>query len=272
MRDVGQQLPARPVGFDQLRLAGGQVGGHSIEGGGHGRHFVAANRRRAGRQVAFAKPPGRIFERAQARLGRPKDHQRRERRAGYQQQERTNRQRGADLVGDTAQAGQRRYPDHADYITVVFDRRHDRAAPRSAERHSRHRAWGWAFHAWAAVRRSLSGLPRSPPGPPRRLNGPGMRMPPGTSTPGGATTPAIGEDDHGRPMKLADSPAGVGFEVKRRIARQRRFELRCHEFGEIAAHALGHAAFGFPSHPDEEPDLQAEGDGQEQDQPRPMRQ
>ncbi len=98
MRDIGEQLTARAIGFDQLRLARRQIGGHAIERLGDRRHFIAADRRRARREIAFAKPARRIFERAQARLRGPEDHQRGDRGAGDQQQQHADRERRADRL------------------------------------------------------------------------------------------------------------------------------------------------------------------------------
>ena len=75
--------------------------------------------------------------RAQPRLRRPEDHQRGDRRAADQQQQRADGERRADLVGDAAQSGQRRHPHHRDDLIVVLDRRHHRAAARRAERRPR---------------------------------------------------------------------------------------------------------------------------------------
>ena len=57
-------------------------------------------------------------------------------------------------------------------------------------------------------------------------------------------------------MQFLDAPLRVGAQIELRIARERGFEFRRDELGEVAAHALGHAAFGFAGDPDEQPDLQ----------------
>ena len=67
---------------------------------------------------------------------------------------------------------------------------------------------------------------------------------------------AVGENDRRRPMQLVDAPLRVRAQIELRIARERGLEFRRDELGEVAAHALGHAAFGFAGHPDEQADLQ----------------
>ena len=67
-------------------------------------------------------------------------------------------------------------------------------------------------------------------------------------------------------MEFADALLRVGLEVKGGILREGRLEVRRHQVREVAAHALGHAAFGFAGHPDEERDLQAERNPEEQDE------
>ena len=62
VRDVGEQLTPRAVGLDELRLPRRKIGGHAIERVGDRRHFVAADCRRAGGEIALAKPPRRLLD------------------------------------------------------------------------------------------------------------------------------------------------------------------------------------------------------------------
>ena len=57
-------------------------------------------------------------------------------------------------------------------------------------------------------------------------------------------------------MQLVDAPLGIAAQIELRIARERGLELRRDQLREVAAHALGHAAFGFTGDPDEQRDLQ----------------
>ena len=102
MRDIGEQLTARAIGFDQLRLARREIGGHAIEGMRDRRHFIAADRRGARREIAFAESVGRVFEGAEPRLRGPEDHERRDGGAGDEQEDHAERQRHADRLGETA--------------------------------------------------------------------------------------------------------------------------------------------------------------------------
>jgi hypothetical protein len=84
MRHVGEQLPARAIGLNQLLLPRRQIGGHAIERLGHRGHLVPADRRRARGEIPFTEPARRILDRAQPSLGGTKYDQRGDRRAANQ--------------------------------------------------------------------------------------------------------------------------------------------------------------------------------------------
>ena len=68
-------------------------------------------------------------------------------------------------------------------------------------------------------------------------------------------------------MEFVDALLRVGAQVQLWIAGERRLEFAGHQLSEVAAHALGHAALGLAGDPNEQADLQPEGDTQEQDEP-----
>jgi hypothetical protein len=70
-------------------------------------------------------------------------------------------------------------------------------------------------------------------------------MPLGISVPSGANRGSIRKNDRSRTMQLLDATLRVHPQIELRIARERGFELGRDELGEVAAHAFGHAAFGF---------------------------
>ena len=100
VRHIRQQLAPGAIGIDELRLPGGQIAGHAVERGGDRGHLVAANLRRAGGDVAFAEASRRVLEGMEPRLRGPEDHERGERRAAHEQQQRANRDRHADGLGN----------------------------------------------------------------------------------------------------------------------------------------------------------------------------
>ena len=67
-------------------------------------------------------------------------------------------------------------------------------------------------------------------------------------------------------MQFLDAPLRIARADRARVARQRGFEFRRDQLGEVAAHALGHAAFGFAGDPDEQRDLQDQRDGEKENE------
>ena len=284
MRHIREQLTPRAIGFDQLRLARREIGGHAIEGIRDRGHLISADRRGARREIAFAKPVGGVFEGAKPRLRRPEDHERGDRGTGNEQQEHAERQRRADRLGETAQSGERRDPDHGDDRLVVLDRRHYWSTTWRTE-HPRHAAVR-RRPSGAVERRGTATVPR-PTGiirPTTWTTDSANRSATGTTlrtTRTAAAAPewsgeshasrdigsfrrdrcSVGKNDRGRAMQLLHATFRIRAQIELGIARERGLELGCDELGEVAAHALGHAAFGFSRDPDEEADLQDQRDG-----------
>ena len=178
VRHVGQQLAARAIGFDELRLARRQIGGHAIERVGDRRHFIAADRRRARGQIAFAKSARRVLDGAQARLRRPEDHERGDRPCRRSATARANRERRADGFARSAAVRSAAAPTPR--------RRRDRCA-RSAPSPDRGAALPNGVRAPSAAApsrsdRAAADRGRSPATrtAATRRNGPGNRMPRGT--------------------------------------------------------------------------------------------
>jgi hypothetical protein len=68
-------------------------------------------------------------------------------------------------------------------------------------------------------------------------------------------------------VQFVDALLGVGVEIELRVSCEGRFKLLGHQLGEVAAHALWHSTFGLTRDPDEQPHLQPQRDGEEQDEP-----
>jgi len=276
VRHIGKQLATGAIGFDELRLTRSEIGGHAIERIGDRGHFIAADRRGAGGEIAFTKPVRRVFEGAQARLRRPEDDERRDRRAGDQQEQHAKRERRADGFGEALKSRQRRHPDNGDHRVFMTNRRHHRATARRAE-HARHGAGRRATirgrAAETAIARpialTITGATRTSlaraaitattkwsrePHPARHVGAFGRYR------------GAVRKHDRRRPMQFLHALRRVRAQIEFRIALERSFELRRDELGEVAAHALGHAAFGLAGDPNEQRDLQRERDGEEQNE------
>jgi len=165
MRHVGEQLPARAIGLDQLLLPRRQIGGHAIERLGDSRDLIPAHRRRARGEIAFTKPTRRIFDRAQPRLGGTEYDQRGDRRAANQQEQHADHERRADRFSEAPHTGERRHPRHRDDGVALLDRRHDRSAPRRTKRHPGKRTATFRRRTagrWTAIETSIAGTaPRS---------------------------------------------------------------------------------------------------------------
>ena len=276
MRDIGEQLTPRPIGFEQLRLARRQIRGHAVEGIGDGGHFISAGRRGTRREVAFAKPVGRVLQGAQPRLRGPEDDERSDRGAGDEQQDHAKSQRRADRLDETADARERRHPDHGHDRVVVLNRRDHRAATRRTEQprpgavrrrpssplEGRRTATiaGSLRTIGTAVRTSRTSRAASTPERPRKANA-SRHFGPFRGDRG-----SVRKNDRRRTMQLLDATLRIGSQIELGIAGERGFELGSDELGEIAAHAFGHAAFGFTRNPDEQADLQDQRDREEQDE------
>jgi len=280
VRHVGEQLATGAIGLDELRLTRREIGGHAVERIGDRGHFIAADRRGAGGEITFAKSVRRVFERAQARLRRPEDDERRDRRAGDQQEKNAKRERHADGFGEALKSRQRRHPDDRDNGIVVLNRRHHRAAARRAE-HAGHAAGRRATirrraAETAIARRRTRTIALTIAGA-ARTSFASAAITASAERPGeshaawhfrafGRHRCAIRKNDRGRPMQLLHALRCIRAQIDLWIARERGFEFRRDELGEVAAHPLGHAAFGFAGDPDEQRNLQRERDGEEEDE------
>jgi hypothetical protein len=80
---------------------------------------------------------------------------------------------------------------------------------------------------------------------------------------------AVGEGDDGGTMEFGDAFPGVSLEIELGIPGDRGFKLGCDQLGKVAAHALGHAAFGFAGDVNEERHLRHERQREEQDEAEP---
>jgi len=259
VRHIGEQLPPRAIGLHQLRLPRRQVGGHAIERGRDRGDFIAANLGRARGEIAFTKTAGRLLDRAQPRLRRPEDHERRHRGAADEQQERADHQRRAERFGDPARARERRHPHHGHDLIVVLDRYDYGSAAWLSERRARQHllAVRWT-RRWRST--AISGAGTTTPHRSRKSN---------AARDGRAWRrhrAAIRKNDHRGSMQLADTLLRVAAEIELRIARQRRLELRRHQLREVTPHAFGHAAFALARHPHKEQPLQHQRDGEEENE------
>jgi hypothetical protein len=67
-------------------------------------------------------------------------------------------------------------------------------------------------------------------------------------------------------MQFVDAALCIAAQIELGFARQRGFEFRRDQLGKVAPHPLGHAAFGFTRHPDEQRHLENQRHGEKENE------